>query len=729
MINTIIEAESFVTNLKRSDNWVSNDELITKLKQCYQLIQEHEREDLIPVTCVHIALCYIDLGEYGESWHYTETAKSTAEFQKNFDAHLNSLSLQYRIQRYFGNLDIAQELVNCQIEIALQYNNAFQLCSAYLNQALQYFSQNIMKESLQAFEKAVLYALKHKDEYYLINLYINYSGVLIHFAEYKKATSILKIAFNKAKKINNLYFIAFAYSNFALLNDKQKIYDKAINFYLKSIKIFSEQKKLNEANQAKLLLSETYLNNKDYSLCKKTLNEVHVFSEKNNIKTNLNSVFLLLSMLSEQTSNYKDALFYFKKHKVINEEIYNIEANNRIKNLEILQKINILNVEKNSAVSLANLKHDFLANMSHEIRTPINSILGICYLLEQQQLDILQQNYINRLKRNGENLLSIVNDVLDISKIESGKMELAINSFSLNALIQDILNTIEPTILEKNIRFIIQKKYNGDIKMLSDRIRIQQVLLNILYNAVKFTMEGTITLRVKINQKNIKNKLVIFEIIDTGIGIDRNKLNAIFNRYEQATPTIKTTFGGTGLGLSITQKIIELMNGNIKVKSQLGTGSHFIISVPFKDSDEPDEPVKAFVFNAATLANKKIIIADDNLENRLIISEILGKKYQNIHSIFEAGNGTDVLRILRNHKNVDLLLLDMDMPQLNGIETIQKIRKNKEYKSLKVIGHTASLSSLSLQELIEFGFDSFIYKPFKVEELLKKIEGIFRSYK
>ncbi|MBK8353146.1 MAG: hypothetical protein IPL21_16250 [Saprospirales bacterium] len=157
IIETIEEAEHFVTNLKRSDNWVSNDELIAKLKASYDLIQTNEREDLVPITCVHIALYYIDLGEYGEAWHYTETARIKAEEQKNYDCLLNAISLQYRIQRYLGNLDVAQELLNEQIKIALEYENNEQLYSAYLNLAYQYHLLKLKQDCIYAFEKALNY--------------------------------------------------------------------------------------------------------------------------------------------------------------------------------------------------------------------------------------------------------------------------------------------------------------------------------------------------------------------------------------------------------------------------------------------------------------------------------------------------------------------------------------------------------------------------------------------
>lgn len=720
IIETIEEAEHFVTNLKRSDNWVSNDELIAKLKASYDLIQTNEREDLVPITCVHIALYYIDLGEYGEAWHYTETAKLKAEEQKNYDAHLNSLSLQFRIQRYLGNNDIAQEIVNKQIEIALEYNNAFQLCSSYLNQAVQYRFQNLKSQCIEAYEKSLKYAIKSKNIYYISMTYINYSGSLIELDELKKAKEKLKIGYKIALENKLLNALALVNANYGKLYDKNKNFKKSGNYYKKAVDLYNTINNTNESTQAKILLAEAFINLNQFDEAEMILVNALEFSKENNIKSNLNSIYLNLSNLFELKENFKNSLYYFKQHKTINEELYNNETDKRIKNLEVIQQINILKIEKKTAETMANIKHDFLANMSHEIRTPINSVLGICYLLQQQSLSEIQENYVNRLKRSGENLLGIINDVLDISKIESGKMELIEQSFSLNTLIQDVYNTIEPKSIEKKLPFYIEKKYENDILLNGDAIRLQQVLINLVANAIKFTTSGNVTLKIETKVVNLQTLQVVFKVIDTGIGIPKNKLNTIFGRYEQATAEIKTTFGGTGLGLSISKKIIELMRGNIVIKSKLNIGTVFIITIPFyieknKKTEELQNKTKQ---NTATLNNKTILIADDNTENRLVAKGIFESCNKTV-KIIEALNGIEVIEIL-SKQNVDFLFIDLDMPKLNGIETVQKIRKNKKHIHLPIIGNTASLMSLTIEEIKDLGFNDFIYKPYKPEELIRK---------
>jgi signal transduction histidine kinase/ActR/RegA family two-component response regulator len=721
-IDNIEKAEDFVKNLKRSDNWVSNEELLTKLNDSYKIILENGREDLIPFVTVNIALYYIDLGEYGQAWEFTEIAKQKAEEFKNYDCLLNAISNQYRIQRYFGNLDTAQALVNKQIEIALEYNNDIQLFSAFLNQAYQYYLQNLKLECLDAFEKTISYSKKSKNMYSLSMVYITFSGHLIEYNELEKAEVNLSKGYDIALKNNFTNFIALANSNFGILYEKKNKYQKAIIYYKQSVELYNQLNNTNEENQVKIMFAETYLKAGKYQEAEKTLKDVQLFSEKNGIKSNLNSVYHLLSELYETQKEYKKSLQFYKKYKEQSEEIYNTETDKRIKNLEIIQRVNLLNIEKNTALSLASVKHDFLANMSHEIRTPINSILGICYLLQQQSLNTIQNNYVNRLQRSGENLLGIINDVLDISKIESGKMELVIQPFSLDTLLNDLHNSVEPKVIEKELKFSIYKKYNDDILLLGDAVRSYQVLLNLVSNAIKFTNTGGVKITVSVKKGNDNFINVIFHIQDTGIGIAKNKLDTIFERYEQADVTIKNKFGGTGLGLSISKKIVELMNGSIQIKSKLNKGTQFIVTVPFMIEKLQSIEKQTIYVDSNLLKNKIILIADDNEENRLVAKEIL-LSFNNSIKIMEASDGNEVIKLLFK-KIPDILFIDLDMPNLNGIETTQQIRKNKKYDRIKIIGNTASLSTFTYEEFTVLGFDDFIYKPYKAENLIYKIQEV-----
>jgi signal transduction histidine kinase/predicted Zn-dependent protease/ActR/RegA family two-component response regulator len=722
-ITTIEQADVFVKNLKRSDNWVSNDELLNKLNICKQLIETHKREDLIPFIYIHLSLYYIDLGEYGQAWIQTEVAKKYAKKSNNLESLLNAISNQYRIQRYLGNLETAQALVNEQIDIALEFNDPIQLFSAFLNQAYQYYLQNQKQECIQAFQKAIEYSKKSNNLYSLAMIYITYSGHLIEYNELKEAEKILNKGFDIAKENEFNNFIALANSNLGILFTKKKKYDDAIRFYLNSIKQYHQLNNTNDEHQVKIMYAEVCLKTQQFSEAEKVLNEVLLFSKNEVIKSNLTDVYHLLSNLYEQKNEYKKSLSYYKKYKKLSDEIYNLETGKQIKNLEIIENVKLLNIEKNNAEKLANIKHDFLANMSHEIRTPINSVLGICYLMEQQALNDIQRNYILRLKRSGENLLGIINDVLDISKIESGKIELNQEVFSLNTILRDVFDALEPKALEKNIKLEVFKKYKKDIHVIGDAIRIYQILLNFVSNAIKFTTVGGVKFTLSIKEKTTESIVLDFHIQDTGIGIAKENIHSIFNRFEQADKTIHRKFGGTGLGLSISKKIVEVLHGKIEVKSKPNHGTVFTISIPFNLPQQQIELIEnKEILNSELLTNKIILIADDNEENRLVAKEIL-LSFNNTIKIMEAEDGTEIIHLMFK-KIPDIIFTDLDMPNMNGIEATQKIRQNKNYQHVKIIGNTASLSTFTDEDLQTIGFDDFIYKPFKADELLRKITRI-----
>jgi signal transduction histidine kinase len=719
-IDNIEKAEDFVKNLKRSDNWVSNEELLAKLNDSYKIILENGREDLLAYIGVHFSLYYIDIGDYNKAWEFTEVAKKNAVKYTNNDRLLDSISLQYRIQRFIGNLEKAQEIVNEQIEIAYQVNDAHQIASAYQNQGALLHRQRLKDDAIEAFEKSIEFILKSKKNYYVAIFTISYAGILLDFNEPEKSKKPLSIGFKIAKENNYLLPLALAYSNFGLLYEFHNNEKKCIDSYKKCIKLFRQQNNTSDEITAKIMLADSYVNFNRLEDAEHLLKQTILFSEKNKIKYNLIGIYEALTNLLEKKENYKESLFYLRKLIQIKEEYLSNETDKRIRNLETTKRIDILKLEKENAEKMSAIKHDFLANMSHEIRTPINSILGICYLLQQQSLNEIQDNYVNRLKRSGENLLGIINDVLDISKIESGKMDLVATTFSLNTLLNDLHNALEPKVIEKELKFSIFKKHNNDVLLFGDAVRTYQVLLNLASNAIKFTNTGGVKITVSVKHESDNFINVIFQIQDTGIGIAKNKLNTIFERYEQADTTIKNKFGGTGLGLSISKKIVELMNGSIDIKSKLNKGTQFTVNIPFQLNEiNENEIILDDEISTEKLNNKIILLADDNEENRLVAKEIL-LSYNNTIKIIEASDGNDVINLLFK-KIPDIIFIDLDMPNLNGIEATQLIRKNIKYDKIKIIGNTASLSTFTKEELKEIGFDAFLTKPYKVTEFIKNI--------
>lgn len=717
-ISTLEQAEAYVLHLKRSDNWVSDAAMLQNLQESQTFIENNKRADLLPHLGIHFALYYIDNGEYQQSWKYTEIAKENALLYANNAKLLEAISIQIRIQRYLGNLEAAQKLVHEQIEIAYRINDYLQIASAYQNQTLLLHKQHLKEDCIEAGRKAIEYIQKSKMDYYIANFKIGFSGILLDFNETSIAFEQLNQGFNIAKKNKFKLPLALAYSNYGTYYQLVGNEKKCIDAYKKCIALFHQINNTTDEMTAKIMLADAYEYFNKISEAEQTLKETIAFSEQNGIKYNLIGIYETLSKLQEKKGNYIDALANYKKLNQIKEEYLNNETKNKLQKLETNMKLDVLKIEKENAEKMASVKHDFLANMSHEIRTPINSILGICYLLEQQTLNEIQHNYIQRLKRSGENLLGIINDVLDISKIESGKMELTNDLFSLDDLINDIFNALEPKAKDKEIQFKIINRFKKKKQLLGDKIRLYQILLNIVSNAIKFTNEGSVTLLTDCKETDAHHSQITFTIKDTGIGITKNKIDKIFERYEQADATIKDKFGGTGLGLSISKKIVQLMNGTIDIKSKLNKGTEFIISIPMKNAVQMNEvATDDIMITPELLNNKLILIADDNLENRLVAKEIL-LNFNKTIKVIEANDGNEVINLLFK-KIPDIIFMDLDMPNLNGIETTQQIRKNKKYHTIKIIGNTASLSSFTKEEFHEIGFDAFIYKPYKPKDLYR----------
>ncbi len=374
-----------------------------------------------------------------------------------------------------------------------------------------------------------------------------------------------------------------------------------------------------------------------------------------------------------------------------------------------------LAIAKNRAEEASVAKEAFLANMSHEIRTPLNAIIGMIRELSREELSPKQQTYLSHTDTAARHLLSIVNNILDISKIEAGELKLDEHNFSLQALIANISSILHFKASKKDIELVSRLSENVWPAFSGDSARIRQVLLNLLDNAIKFTMEGSVHLDIEVLGEEEDSQLIGITITDTGIGMDADYLDQLFSKFSQAEKSTSRRFGGTGLGMSITKEIIKLMGGDIVVESTKGKGTQFQIKVQLSKGDINNLSDRT-QDSEHLLQGAHVLLVEDNVMNRFIANKSLS------HfgcTTDEAENGLVALELLKV-KKYDLILMDVQMPKLDGVETTKIIRNDLKL-DLPIIAVTANAFKKDIDLYLSIGMNDYVTKPFEEKELFNTI--------
>ncbi len=377
---------------------------------------------------------------------------------------------------------------------------------------------------------------------------------------------------------------------------------------------------------------------------------------------------------------------------------------------------------KENAENAAKSKQQFLANMSHEIRTPLNSILGFTNVLLKTELGEKQKDFVQAIKTSSSSLNVVINDILDLAKVDAGKITFVKQPFDMHKSIRSIVHSFDLKINEKNLEFV--KEYDSEIPalLLGDSVRLNQIILNLMSNAIKFTHKGKITLSVKIQSETEEHITIEFVITDTGIGIAANKIDSIFNLFEQAEINTSNSYGGTGLGLAIVKQLVEFQGGSISASSKIGEGSIFSFILPFGKTDvQIVEDVKILKLDGTT-PNLRVLVAEDVALNQLLIKMILSD-FGFEHDVVI--NGKMAIEQLQTH-TYDIILMDMQMPEMNGFEATEYIRKTMK-SNIPIIALTADVTTADVAKCREFGMDAYISKPIDENELYNKIVELVKE--
>ncbi len=382
-----------------------------------------------------------------------------------------------------------------------------------------------------------------------------------------------------------------------------------------------------------------------------------------------------------------------------------------------------LNLARINAEQLAKAREDFASNMSHEIRTPLNALVGFSEQLANSRLDQQQSTMANALLRSSKHLMSVINPVLDYSKLIAGKAELEKTPFSINDVLEDVKLLYEKQVEEKYLKLFFERDSNIPDKVIGDVVKLRQVLYNLVSNAIKFTQRGSIIVSAKLIS-NADNKATIeFAVSDTGIGIPEDKLTSVFEEFTQADNSITRKYGGTGLGLNIAKRLVELQGGTIEVLSTVDVGSSFVVTLAYSIDTTMGKPSQQTVnTNGAIFKGANIIVCDDEEINRMLANHILSSHGA---KVYEASSAIEMIKLVEEIVP-DLVLTDLHMPGIDGIEALLQIRNNtkRNIAEVPIIALTGNVKQGEKERCLEMGMNGFLAKPYLEAQLIDIVSSV-----
>lgn len=673
-------------NLKGSCYWLQGDyDLgLEELHKAHYISKQVNDRKLEARVLNNFGNIYRDLGDLGKALNYFENALAiNEELGDEFAQSVNLTSISNLLYD-LGDYDSALEYALRCLPIFEREHDTNRLITIYNTLGNIYFKQEHLQEALRYFEE---------------NLNLSEPETAAHIM----AQSGMGKVYYKMNELDE----ASRYLSEALIQSQEIGYIEVqiiCHFYL----------------------GRLYMDEGNYRSAQRNLQDALGLAEEYSRKHDVMSIHEILSMVYDSMGDIPKAFHHLKAFEQLKEEIFKQATLNKLRNLQIRQQTELAKKEKEVAQRTAQLKQQFMANMSHEIRTPMNAIVGMTRLLVGKDPRPDQMRYLNAIQQSADNLLVIINDILDLSKIEAGKIVIEWTDFSLREVVQSVRDMLMFKAEEKHIGLKVSVDAAIPQRLVGDPTRINQVLINLAGNAVKFTDNGHVEINARIEEQHGKQYMIRLDVVDTGIGIAAEYVDQIFESFTQAGTDVTRKFGGTGLGLTISRELVTLMHGSISVQSEMGKGTTFTVLLPLEESEVQIDTVSENLIDEPMmqkLNSIKLLLVEDNEFNRMVAEDTLKELMPGI-IIDIAVNGQEAVNRVQQEL-YDLVLMDIQMPVMNGVDATKAIRSlNAPAKDIKIIAMTANVLQEDVQQYFDAGMNAYVSKPFHTDELLLKMSSL-----